>query len=171
MISRGPRYRVPLRRRREGRTDYRRRLALLKAREPRAVVRRSLGSTRVQFVDSTAAGDIVVASAVSKDLVRYGWDGPTGNVPAAYMTGFLAGRRAAAAGVKEAVLDIGLHTPTRGGRVFAALRGILDAGVSVPHGEGSLPKEARVRGEHISEDAVARFENVKSRMEAEYEAA
>ncbi len=35
----GPRYRVNFRRRREGRTDYRQRQRLLRARVPRAVVR------------------------------------------------------------------------------------------------------------------------------------
>ncbi|EQD30588.1 50S ribosomal protein L18P, partial [mine drainage metagenome] len=37
-MSTGPRYRVAFRRRREGKTDYRARLRLLKSDRPRAVV-------------------------------------------------------------------------------------------------------------------------------------
>ena len=46
-MSQGPRYRIKLRRRREGRTDYRHRLALLKSGETRIAVRRSLKNIRV----------------------------------------------------------------------------------------------------------------------------
>lgn len=165
-MAKGPRYRVPFRRRREGKTDYRRRLALLKSGKVRAVVRKTLANTIVQFVDFTPEGDRVLASAISKELERFAWKVGTGNVPAAYLTGYLAGKRALAAGVKEAVLDIGLHPPTGGGRVFAALKGVLDAGVRIPHGEEVLPDEARIRGEHISEEVLKLFEEVKAKLEA-----
>ncbi len=55
--------------------------------------------------------------------------------------------------------------------MFAALKGILDAGVAIPHGEGVLPADERVRGEHISKDAPAKFEKVKKRLEAAHEKA
>lgn len=149
-MTRGPRQHVPFRRRRRGQTNYRRRLGLLKAEKARAVVRKTLSETIVQFVRFRAQGDEVLASATSRDLRRLGWKGNTGNVPAAYLTGFLAGRRARAAGVEDAVLDIGLHPPTRGGRLFAALRGLQEAGVGVPSDETILPDDARTQGEHLS---------------------
>ena len=61
----GPRYKVNFRRRREGRTDYRQRQRLLRARVPRAVVRLSLRNARVQFIDFDFAGDKVLAQASS----------------------------------------------------------------------------------------------------------
>jgi len=149
-MARGPRYRVPFRRRREGKTNYRKRKALLISRLPRVVARGTLKHMIVQVVNARAEGDEVVASAHSSELAkRFGWKGACGNVPAAYLTGLLCGLKAAAKGVKEAILDIGLHFPSKGARVFAVLKGLLDAGIEVPHGEDKLPDEGRVRGEHI----------------------
>jgi len=166
MTKQGPHYRVTFRRRREGRTDYRARAKLLRSGAPRAVVRKTLNQTLVQIVQADPAGDRVLASAVSHDLKEQGWAAGTGNLPAAYLTGYLAGKRAAAKGVKEAVLDIGLQKPSKGGRVFAALQGLLDAGVQVPHGKEVLPSKDRVRGTHISEAVAKAFDDVKKKLEA-----
>ena len=65
------------------------------------------------------------------------------------------------------MLDIGLRTPVKGGNLFAALKGMLDAGVDVPHGEEVIPSEDRLAGKHISDDLEAMIEEVKSRMEAD----
>lgn len=166
-MTRGPRQHVPFRRRREGRTDYRRRLALLKSGRPRVVVRKTNNGTLVQFVAFDSQGDRILASAVSRELREHGWEAHTGNVPAAYLTGFLAGRRARAVGVEEAVLDIARHVPTRGSRVFAALKGVVDAGVHVPHGEAVLPDEERLRGAHISPDLATQTGKVKEQLEVQ----
>lgn len=166
MRAQGPHYRVAFRRRREGRTDYRKRLRLLRGERPRAVVRKTLTQTLVQVVESAPEGDRVLASACGADLKEIGWPVGTGNVPAAYLTGFLAGKRARAKGVSAAVLDIGLHEPTKGGRVFAALQGLLDAGIDVPHDKEILPPPARLRGEHISEAVPNAFEEAKKKLEA-----
>jgi large subunit ribosomal protein L18 len=165
-MGKGPRYRVPFRRRREGRTDYRKRLALLKAGTVRAVVRKTVSNIVVQFVEFTPGGDRILASAFSKELERFSWRVGKGNLPAAYLTGYLAGKRALEAGVREAILDIGLHPPTKGGRVFAALKGILDAGIEVPHGGDVLPDEARIKGEHIAKEVSSLFDEVKAKLEA-----
>ncbi len=166
MKHQGPHFRVAFRRRREGKTDYRRRQKLLRSPLPRAVVRKTLNQTLVQIVEADAAGDRVLASARSLDLKEHGWSAGTGNVPAADLTGYLAGKRAAAKGVKGAVLDIGLQEPTRGGRVFAALQGLIDAGLEVPHSKDILPAKERIRGEHIGEAVVKSFDAVKAKLEA-----
>jgi len=166
MKAQGPHYRVPFRRRREGRTDYRHRAHALRAGVPRAVVRKTLNQTLVQLVVAEATGDRVIASARSFDLREFGWSAGAGNVPAAYLTGLLAGRRAKAGGITEAVLDIGLHKPSKGGRVFAALQGLLDAGLSIPHGEDIAPSAERIRGDHIGEAVTKIFADVKKKLEA-----
>jgi len=154
-MARGPRYSVPFRRRREGKTDYRLRLRLVKSGLPRVVVRGTLKHFIAQVVKAEVDGDKVLASAHSKELVRdYGWLGGCGNVPAAYLTGYLCGFKALRKGIKEAVLDIGLHSPTKGSRVFAALKGFVDAGVSIPHGDEILPSEDRIKGGHIADYAL-----------------
>ncbi len=163
-MAQGPRYRVPHRRRREQRTDYKRRLALLKSGKTRAVVRKQNKNVIVQFVDYDPDGDVVRAQATAHELDRYGWDGHTGNLPAAYLTGTLAATRAAEAGIQDAVLDLGLHKPTPRSAIFSALKGILDAGVEVPHGDGVLPDEDRALGAHISEDIMDTATSIKDEI-------
>lgn len=166
-MAHGPRYRVARRRRREGKTDYRRRIGLLKSRQPRAVIRRSLRNFRIQFVEFDPKGDRIIAAAEGVELGKYGWKGSFSNTPAAYLTGYLAGKRAVKAGVERAVLDIGLQTPAKGSRIFASLKGLLDAGIDIPHGEEVLPSEERIRGDHIDENIKNQFEAVKASLEGE----
>ncbi len=159
-------YKVAFRRRRDGRTDYRRRLRLLQSHRARAVVRKTLNNTIVQIVAYGPTGDRVVASAFSKELRKLGWPSGTGNTPAAYLTGYLAGKRAVKHGISDAVLDIGLQAPSRGGRVFASLRGLVDAGLKIPHAPEALPKDDRIRGAHIGHDVPKAFDEVRSKLEA-----
>jgi len=142
-----------MRRRREVRTDYHQRLRLLKSGKPRLVARKSNKHTTAQLITPGPHGDETLASAHSSDLEAYGWEAPTGNVPAAYLTGLLAGKRALEAGVEEAVLDIGLNTATPGNKVFAVQEGAIDAGLEIPHNDSVLADWERTRGEHIAEYA------------------
>jgi large subunit ribosomal protein L18 len=154
VMSLGPSYRVPYRRRREGKTDYKARRALVLSRIPRFVVRGSLSHMTVQIAEAQPDGDRIIASANSRELIKtYGWQGNTGNLPSAYLTGFLCGLRAAVKGVKKAILDIGLFSPSKGARIFAALKGAVDAGVEVPCDKEKLPDEKRISGQHIGEYA------------------
>lgn len=146
----GPRYRVPFRRRRQGKTDYQARKALALSKRPRLVVRNTLKNVIVQVVMAKATGDEVIAYANSSELTKnYGWKGDHGDIPAAYLTGILCGYRSIEEGVKEAVFDIGLQSPSKGARIFAALKGVLDAGLAIPHNEEILPDEKRIKGQHI----------------------
>jgi large subunit ribosomal protein L18 len=151
-LARGPRYRVPWRRRREGKTNYYKRFKLVKSGKPRLVARKTNEYIIAQFVIAKIEGDVTVAAAHSRELVKlYGWKGDPNNTCAAYLTGFLAGLRALQKGIREAILDIGLHAPRKGARVFAVMKGALDAGVKIPHSEEILPSEDRIRCEHIAE--------------------
>jgi len=152
-MASGPRYKVPMRRRREVRTDYHQRLRLLKSGKPRLVARKSNKHVSAQLIVPGPQGDETEVSANSSDLAAYGWEAPTGNLPAAYLTGLLAGQRAIDAGLEEAVLDIGLNTATEGSKVFAVQEGAIDAGVEIPHNESVLADWSRNRGEHIAEYA------------------
>ena len=146
-------YRVQLRRRREGKTDYQARKALVTSRKPRLVTRASNKNVEVQIIIAKPHGDLVLASANSRELIKsYGWKAPTGNIPAAYLTGLLCGLKAKTAGIEEAILDIGLVSPTKGSKIFAVLSGVVDAGVPVPHGEDKIVKD-RMKGEHIAKYA------------------
>ena len=154
-MATGPRYRVPFRRRREGKTDYRARRTLVLSRVPRLVVRLSLKHVIVQVIEAESIGDKVLVSAHSNELAKaYGWLSNRGNIPSAYLTGLLCGFKAMVNGVDKAFLDIGLHIPSKGTRIFAALKGAVDAGVEVPHSEDILPDEGRISGKHIADYAI-----------------
>jgi large subunit ribosomal protein L18 len=148
-MARNARYRVALRRRREGKTDYQARKALVLSGKLRVVARNSLKNASVQIVAAKPIGDVVLAAAHSKELKKFGWKAPTGNVPAAYLTGFLCGLKAKAKGASGAILDIGLVAPTKGSKLFAVLSGVVDAGVVVPHDEVKIVKDM-LKGEHIA---------------------
>ncbi len=164
-MSDGPRYRVPFRRRREGRTDYRIRLRLLRSDRPRAVVRLTNRRVLVSITAFDATGDRVIAAATSPELTGVGFPPPNlASTPAAYLTGFLAGLRAKRAGTSRAVLDVGLRHPTPGGRLMGALKGLLDAGVEVPHGEGGLPSADRLNGQHLPKALPLPVEAYKSQL-------
>jgi len=162
-------YQVQFRRRREQKTDHQQRLELLKSGESRAVVRVSNNHTRVHLVEYEPEGDKNNAQTISRELEEHGWDGHTGNLPSAYLTGYLAGMKA---DTDSAVLDVGLKQVKKGGRIFAAVQGLRDAGVDVPVGEDMVPDEERLRGEHIEEmreiNTTENFEEVKENIDGEY---
>ena len=144
-----------LKRRRLCLTDYRQRKALFLSGKPRFVVRFSLRYCYAYFVDEKKEGDYTIAGANLKELRRdFGWLGGN-NTPGAYLVGLLAGFKGKAAGVREAVLDIGLARSVRGSRVYACVMGARDAGVDIPVGEKVLPTEERTRGDHIASYARA----------------
>lgn len=158
-MARDSRYCTPFRRRREGKTDYKARKAFLLSGRPRLVSRISINNIQAQVVLAKPAGDEVLVSAHSRELKKYGWKAPRGNIPAAYLTGLLCGLKAKAKGVNEAILDIGLYPPSKGARIFAVLNGVLDAKVNVPHSEEKLPGEDRLKGEHIAKYAESMGSN------------
>ncbi|MDI6655352.1 MAG: 50S ribosomal protein L18 [Candidatus Hydrothermarchaeota archaeon] len=149
----GPRYRVAFRRKREGKTDYRKHMKLLLSEKPRLVVRKTSNHVIAQLVEYSPAGDRVIVSCHSNELKKYGWKGSTSNIPSAYLVGLLVGLKAVKKGVKEAVLDIGLLAPTKKSKVFAVLKGSVNAGIQIPHDKEMLPDEGRIKGEHISKYA------------------
>ncbi|MFH1228967.1 MAG: 50S ribosomal protein L18 [Candidatus Aenigmatarchaeota archaeon] len=154
---------VKFKRRVECKTNYRRRLGLLKSGKIRLVIRKSLSNISVQFVNFKPEGDETMASAVSSELKEFGWT-RNGNLPAAYLTGLLAGKKAKKKDITEAVLDLGVQNSTKGSRIYAALKGALDAGINIPHSNDILPSDDRIKGKHISEDIVKQFEDVKKKI-------
>ena len=104
----------------------------------------------VQIIGVRPEGDVTYVSAYSGELKKYGWKGGRKNTPSAYLVGYLAGLKALRKGIKEAILDIGLHRPTRGAKLFAATLGGIHAGLKIPIGKEVLPSEDRIKGVHIA---------------------
>jgi large subunit ribosomal protein L18 len=164
-MSDGPSYRVPFRRRREGVTDYRHRLKLLLSGEPRAVVRVSNARVIVSLTTYDPTGDRIVAAADSSELEAIGFPvGSLRSTPAAYLTGYLAGLRAKKAELGSAVFDAGLRHPTPGGRLSSALKGLVDAGLEIPHGEKRFPSNDRLNGKHLKTPLAEPLEAFKGKL-------
>jgi large subunit ribosomal protein L18 len=70
------------------------------------------------------------------------------NSPTAYLAGALAAKLAIKKGVKSAVLDMGLTTPTKNNIALAAAKGAVDAGLQLPF--TAELDESRLKGEHIA---------------------
>ena len=145
---------VPLlRRRREGLTDYRARRRAITSEKPLLVVRISNKNVSSQFVRPTVKGDVVLSSTHSRELAKKGWHGSPKSTPACYLLGLLAGKKALAAGVNEAVAYNGLVPFIKGSRIAALLKGVVDAGVRVPVGEEAFPSPERLSGKSIADYA------------------
>lgn len=156
------------RRRREKKTNAKKRLALLKSDKTRVVIRRSLTGMQIQFIDYDADGDKTSLSIVSQHLKKLGWKHSTKSIPASYLIGLVAGKTALEKNINEAVLDTGLQTLTKGSRIYAALKGLVDAGVNIPHSPEIFPSPERLRGDHIQninkEEFVKNIEEMKKKI-------
>lgn len=135
---------IPFKRRREGLTNYNKRLKLVKGKKPRAVVRVSNRYINCQLIKYNPKGDLTIASFNSKELSEHGFNG-SNNLKSAYLTGFACGIKAKKNGVKEAVLDTGLKNNIPGSRIYAALNGLIDSGIIIQHDPKALPKEERLK--------------------------
>jgi len=158
-------YRVKMRRRREGKTDYRKRLELLKSGKPRVIARKTNKRIIIQIAEYHEDGDRILLTVTSDMLKDYGWNRSFKSIPAAYLTGYLAGKKAVEWKIGSCVLDIGRHPAISGTRLFAALKGMVDAGLKIPHSEEVYPDEDRLHGKHIGDDVEKLFNEVKAKLE------
>ncbi|HIG98060.1 TPA: 50S ribosomal protein L18 [Candidatus Woesearchaeota archaeon] len=160
---------VPFARKLSGRTNYKRRLALIKSGMPRIVVRKTLTRIILQVVDFDTAGDRVRVTITSDVLKKLGWKHSCKNIPAAYLAGMLAGKAAVAANIVRAVPDLGFQTVTRGGKVFAALLGARDAGLDVPVSVEITKQREAISGARIAAYATARHMSATAGIEGDFE--
>jgi len=137
-----------LRRLREEKTNYKKRGTMLMGKRDFITVNITNENTQVQILKPGITGDKVIASAHSRYLLEKGWKGSRKSVPAAYLTGYLAGKKALGKGAKDAILYTGTRRYTQ--RMAAALKGIIDAGVQVPASKETFPSDDRINGEHLT---------------------
>ncbi|MCJ7574836.1 50S ribosomal protein L18 [Candidatus Bathyarchaeota archaeon] len=153
-MAKGAHYRVSYRRRMEHKTDYQARRILATSEAPRFVVRVSNKNLVVQLVKSEIAGDLIITQAASKELIeRYHWQASSTNIPAAYLVGLIAGHKAIKEGVDNANLDLGLKRPTKGSKIFAVVKGAIDAGLKIPCDSDVIPPPERISGGDIAKYA------------------
>lgn len=150
--------RVPYKRRREQKTDYRKRLRLVISGKTRLVVRISNKYINCQFIDYEPDGDLTRISFNSKELNDYGFKGGK-NLQSAYLSGLKAGKMALEAGIKEAILDIGLNRSIKNSRLYAALKGAVEAGIKIPHDAVILPSDELLKKNELTKV----IDNVKNK--------
>ena len=148
-MIKGKIFTVPFRRKRQGRTYYKRRFKILISNKCRFVVRKSLKNFQASIIEYGTKGDKVLLTVNTKALDKLGWKGDTGNLPSAYLFGLIAGKKAVGKGIKDAVLDTGFNNSVKGSRLYAALAGAIDSGLKIPFDPKILPSKDRISGEHI----------------------
>ncbi len=156
---------VHFRRRRQGRTDYGKRLGQLKSRKTRMIVRKTNKFITVSFADFDNKGDKLIVTRSSRELKKVGFAGKC-NTPSAYLAGYWCGKLALKKNVSEAILDIGLHPATKGSVLFAALKGAVDAGVKIPFQQDIVPSQERINGKHLGDAVAKTFEECKRKIDA-----
>lgn len=158
------RYRLNFKRRRNGKTNYKKRYDFLLSKEPRIAIRITNKQIIIQTIKYKLEGDETIAQATSKELTSFGWTQSQKNIPSAYLTGLLSAKRAVDKKIKSAIIDLGLHTAHKKGRIFAAVKGIIDSGIKISHDEKMLPGEERITGTHLKKDAAQEFQKVKENI-------
>jgi large subunit ribosomal protein L18 len=144
-------YIATLKRIRNGRTNYRKRSALLLSRRKFVTITVSDENVQAQIAYPMSKGDVTITSSHSRELTRFGWNGSLNSLPACYLTGLLLGKKSLRKEVDEAILYTGKNPFTT--RVAACLKGIIDSGMKVPASDSSFPPEERLVGNHIAEYA------------------
>jgi large subunit ribosomal protein L18 len=157
-------YTVKVKRKLEVKTNYRKRLLLLKSNKPRLIIRKSLNNIRLQLVEYKKEGDKIIVSAYSRELRKFGWNFHLGNIPSAYLTGYLLGKKSK--NVKEAILDLGIQRSIKGSIIYAALKGAIDAGMNINCDKEMFPTEDRIKGAHTKKQDIDKsFNEVKKKIE------
>ncbi|XP_048869524.1 60S ribosomal protein L5-like [Brienomyrus brachyistius] len=132
----------------------------------RMIVRFSNRNIVCQIAYARIEGDVIVCAAYSHELPKYGVSVGLTNYAAAYCTGLLLARRLlnkfgldkvyegqvevtgdefnvesidGQPGAFSCYLDAGLARTTTGNKVFGALKGAVDGGLSIPHSTKRFP--------------------------------
>lgn len=141
------------RRRKECKTDYLHRLKLLKSGKPRVVFRKTNRYIIAQYVESHEAQDRVVFGVNSKDLLKHGWPesakGSLKSITASYLTGYLMGKKIQNKKLETPIVDFGMIRTLHKTKVYAFLKGMVEAGIEINCDEECFPQEERIKGEHM----------------------
>ena len=157
-MSKSKTYTVQFKRKRNQKTNYKKRLKYLKSEKTRIFVRSSTNNILIQAINFNESGDKILASGSAKDLKKLGWNYHSGNLPSAYLTGLYFGIKNKEI-IKEGIIDLGLKSITRGDRISATIKGLVDSKLSIPHSDKLLPTEEKINGTTIANYAKSLSEN------------
>src|SRR3989344_8358605 len=139
------------RRRKEFKTDYKKRFSLLKSGLPRVVFRKTNRYFIVQYVESRNARDKIIFGLDSRELLKHGWPEKESikSLSAAYLTGYLIGKKILLKKLEKPIVDIGMIRAIHKSKVFAFIKGLIDSGLKIECNKEAFPGEERIKGEHL----------------------
>jgi len=158
-----------VKRRKEFRTDYKKRKKFLKSERPRLVFRRTNRYFMVQYVVSKEAQDKIIFSITSKELLKHGWpkefEGSLKSIPAAYLTGFLFGKEIRNKKLETPIVDFGMLRTQHKTKIYGFLKGLIDAEIEINCKEEAFPEEERIFGKNLKKDFSKNFEEIKLKLD------
>ncbi|MDD3178629.1 MAG: 50S ribosomal protein L18 [Candidatus ainarchaeum sp.] len=164
----GPTYKVSFKRKREQKTDYKKRLAFLKSGEYRFITRISNNLVRCQVISYEVNGDKTIVSITSNDLKKLGWNYSLKSTPAIYLTALLLAKKLKEKNITKVIFDTGLRNYKSKSKIYAALKAIVDFGIICPHDPKAFPNDDRINGLHIDNflknNISKKFEEIKNSL-------
>jgi len=159
--------RTQKRRRKENRTDYLKRLKLLKGNKPRIVFRRTNKFIISEYVTSHEAQDKIVFGFDSRRLNEYGWpknaQGSLKSTTAAYLTGYLMGKSVIKQKLENPIVDTGMNRTIHKNKIYGFIKGLIDSGIKMECKKEFFPEENRIKGEHLKNKIP--FSEIKSKID------
>jgi large subunit ribosomal protein L18 len=153
---------IDKKRRIENKTNYLKRRRLLESKNPRIIIRKTNKYVLFQYIETKIAQDEVKFMFTSKSLLNYGWpkekEGSLKSLGAAYLAGMAFGKMIK--NEKQAIIDTGLIRNTKGSKIHAGIKGIIDSGAKMSYNPEMFPEEKRICSENIK----GFFEKVKSKI-------
>lgn len=158
-----------LKRRKEHKTNYSKRLKLLKSNLPRIIFRRTNRYIISQYILSNEAKDKIIIGANSKELLKKGWPEKFKNslksIPACYLTGLLLGEKIKEKRLeKKIVMDLGLLNKTHKSKAFAFIKGLKDNEIIFECSEEFFPDNEKISGKFMKEDFSKEFNKIKENI-------
>ena len=161
---------VQKRRRRENKTDYLKRIGLLKSGKPRVVFRKTNKYIISQYVSSHEAQDKVEIETNSKELLNKGWpkefEGSLKSIPASYLVGFLMAKKIEKSKKESPIIDLGMIKTIHKTKGFAFIKGLIEGGLEISCPEESFPDKEKLEGKNLKQDFSKNFSEIKSKIES-----
>jgi large subunit ribosomal protein L18 len=159
--------RTQKRRRKENKTDYNKRLKLLKGEKPRIVFRKTNKFIISEYIASKEAQDKVIVGFDSRKLNEYGWpkdaQGSLKSTTASYFTGYLIGKTVIKQKLETPVIDTGMNRVLHKNKIYAFLKGVIDSGIKINCEKKFFPDESRIKGQHMKKKIP--FDEIKSKID------
>lgn len=161
--------RLAKKRRIENKTDYNKRMKLLKSSKARIVFRKTNKYIIAQYISSQEAQDKIEIGLDSRELLSVGWPkefaGSLKSITAAYLTGYLIAKKIIKAKKETPIVDLGMIRIIHKTKMFAFIKGMIDAGLKIKCEKEHFPEEDRIKGKNLKEDFSKNFTKIKENID------